>query len=75
MCENHDRLSHRSAGEQRRVHSPSVGEQETELEPSMEQDDKNRERAEETGREHDGDVTPSRKKEIMVVKMSRQTGT
>uniref|UniRef100_A0A8C3AJG2 Erythrocyte membrane protein band 4.1 like 1 n=1 Tax=Cyclopterus lumpus TaxID=8103 RepID=A0A8C3AJG2_CYCLU len=39
MCENHDGLSHRSVGEQRRVHSPSVDEQETELEPSLEQDE------------------------------------
>ncbi|XP_031709588.1 protein 4.1-like isoform X8 [Anarrhichthys ocellatus] len=68
MCENHDRLSHRSLGEQRRLHSPSVDEQETELEPSMEQDeeDSRQERGEETGHDdEDGDVTPSRKKEIM----------
>uniref|UniRef100_A0A7N8YIX3 Band 4.1-like protein 1 n=1 Tax=Mastacembelus armatus TaxID=205130 RepID=A0A7N8YIX3_9TELE len=33
MCENHDGLSHRSSSEQRQLHSPSVDEQETELEP------------------------------------------
>ncbi|XP_034389263.1 band 4.1-like protein 1 isoform X2 [Cyclopterus lumpus] len=73
MCENHDGLSHRSVGEQRRVHSPSVDEQETELEPSLEQDeeDEDQERAEETGQEDDGDVTPSRKKEIMFLDKSK----
>ncbi|XP_068578077.1 band 4.1-like protein 3 [Cebidichthys violaceus] len=68
MCENHDGMSHRSLGEQRRLHSPSVDEQETELEPSLEQDeeDSHQERGDETGRDEDGgDVTPSRKKEIM----------
>nr|XP_046240772.1 band 4.1-like protein 1 isoform X14 [Scatophagus argus] len=69
MCENHDGLSHRSISEQRRLHSPSVDEQETELEPSLEQDEEDKEQ--EQGREteqdgdHDGNVTPSRKKEIM----------
>uniref|UniRef100_G3PD36 FERM domain-containing protein n=1 Tax=Gasterosteus aculeatus aculeatus TaxID=481459 RepID=G3PD36_GASAC len=66
-CENHDGLSHRSAGEQRRLHSFSVDEQETELEPSLELDeeDRDQERGEDTGQDYDGDVTPSRKKEIM----------
>ncbi|XP_032370166.1 protein 4.1 isoform X10 [Etheostoma spectabile] len=66
-CENHDGLTHRSVSEQRHLHSPSVYEQETELEPSLEQDeeDKDQERSEETEQEYDGDVTPSRKKEIM----------
>ncbi|XP_037831436.1 band 4.1-like protein 1 isoform X11 [Kryptolebias marmoratus] len=69
MCENHDILSHRSVSEQRRLRSPSVDEQETELEPSLEQDeeDKDQEQSQETDLElnHDGNVTPSRKKEIM----------
>ncbi|XP_035857622.1 band 4.1-like protein 1 isoform X3 [Sander lucioperca] len=66
-CENHDGLTHRSVSEQRRLHSPSVDEQETELEPSLEQDEevKDQERSEDTEQEYDGDVTPSRKKEIM----------
>ncbi|XP_071349311.1 band 4.1-like protein 1 isoform X7 [Trachinotus anak] len=69
MCENHDGLSHRSISEQRRLHSPSVDEQETELEPSLEQDeeDKDQERGQESeqDKDDDGNVTPSRKKEIM----------
>ncbi|XP_035008235.1 protein 4.1 isoform X5 [Hippoglossus stenolepis] len=69
MCENHDGLSHRSAGEQRRLHSPSMDEQETELEPSMEQDedDKDPDQGTESEQEKDfdGNVSPSRKKEIM----------
>lgn len=71
MCENHDGLSHRSSSERRRLHSPSVDEQETELEPSMEQDeeDKDHEQGEEMEQHYDGNVTPSRKKEIMVVKI------
>ncbi|XP_039652857.1 protein 4.1-like isoform X8 [Perca fluviatilis] len=66
-CENHDGLTHRSVSEQRRLRSPSVDEQETELEASLEQDEeaKDQERSEETETEYDGDVTPSRKKEIM----------
>ncbi len=72
MCENHDGLSHRSISEQRRLHSPSVDEQETELEPSLEQDeeDKDQEQDRETEQDHEGNITPSRKKEIMVVKIS-----
>lgn len=74
MCENHDGLSHRSIGEQRRLHSPSGDEQETELEPSLEQDEEEKEhehgRDVEQDKDHDGNVTPSRKKEIMVVKAS-----
>lgn len=68
MCENHDGLSHHSIGVQRRLRSPSVDEQETELEPSLEQDeeDMDQEQDQETEEEHDGDVTPSKKKEIMV---------
>ncbi|XP_032370163.1 band 4.1-like protein 1 isoform X7 [Etheostoma spectabile] len=72
-CENHDGLTHRSVSEQRHLHSPSVYEQETELEPSLEQDeeDKDQERSEETEQEYDGDVTPSRKKEIMFLDKSK----
>ncbi len=74
MCENHDGYSHRSISEQRRLHSPSVDEQETELEPSLEQDEeeKDQEQGQKTEQDadYDGDVTPSRKKEIMVVKIS-----
>lgn len=73
MCENHDGMSHRSVIEQRRLHSPSMDEQETELEPSMEQDEEEKDREEdqsEQDKDYDGNVTPSRKKEIMVVKIS-----
>ncbi|XP_028431259.1 band 4.1-like protein 1 isoform X5 [Perca flavescens] len=72
-CENHDGLTHRSVSEQRRLHSPSVDEQETELEPSLEQDEeaKDQERSEETETEYEGDVTPSRKKEIMFLDKSK----
>lgn len=68
MCENHDGLSRRSASEHRRLHSPSVEEQETELEPSLEQDeeDKYQDLSHEEHKDHDGNVTPSRKKEIKV---------
>lgn len=62
MCENHDGLSHRSVSEQRRLHSPSVDEQETELEPSLEQDEDDKDQEQ----DDDGNVTPSKKKEIMV---------
>ncbi|XP_030276833.1 protein 4.1-like isoform X9 [Sparus aurata] len=68
MCENHDGMSHRSVSEQRRLHSPSMDEQETELEPSMEQDEEEKDREEdqsEQDKDYDGNVTPSRKKEIM----------
>ncbi|XP_051804538.1 band 4.1-like protein 1 isoform X9 [Acanthochromis polyacanthus] len=67
MCENHDGLSHRSISEHRRLHSPSVDEQETELEPSLEQDeeDKDQEQSQDMEQDHDGNVTPSKKKEIM----------
>lgn len=73
MCENHDGLSHRSISEQRRLHSPSVDEQETELEPSLEQDeeDKDQERGQEQDKDHDGNVTPSKKKEIMFLDKSQ----
>lgn len=74
MCENHDGLSHRSISEQRHLHSPPVDEQDTELEPSLEQDedDKDQEQGQrmEHDKDHDGNVTPSKKKEIMVVKNS-----
>ncbi|XP_028261687.1 band 4.1-like protein 1 isoform X2 [Parambassis ranga] len=63
MCENHDSLSHRSISEQRRLRNPSVDEQETELEPSLEQDEEEKEQDQET--DQDGNVTPSRKKEIV----------
>ncbi|XP_062250932.1 protein 4.1-like isoform X4 [Platichthys flesus] len=66
MCENHDGLSHRSAGEQRRLRSPSMDEQETELEPSLEQDeDPDQGTESEQEKDYDGNVSPSRKKEIM----------
>ncbi|XP_020488356.1 band 4.1-like protein 1 isoform X10 [Labrus bergylta] len=65
MCENHDDLSHRSISRQRLLHSPSVDEQETELEPSLEQDEEDKDQDEEMDEDYDGDVTPSRKKEIM----------
>ncbi|XP_044205189.1 protein 4.1-like isoform X8 [Thunnus albacares] len=61
MCENHDGLSHRSISEQHRLHSPSVDEQETELEPSLEQDEEDKDQEQ----DYDGNVTPSKKKEIM----------
>lgn len=70
MCENHDGLSHRSASEQRRLRSPSVDEQETELEQSLEQDE---EENEDQGLKMENDslnndsLSPTRKKEIMVV--------
>uniref|UniRef100_A0A3B3B3X3 Erythrocyte membrane protein band 4.1 like 1 n=1 Tax=Oryzias melastigma TaxID=30732 RepID=A0A3B3B3X3_ORYME len=67
MCENHDSLSHRSISDQRRLHSPSGDEQETELEPSLEQDedDKDQDQSqEELEKDFDGNVSPSRKKEI-----------
>lgn len=72
MCENHDGMSHRSVSEHRRLHSASVDEQDTELEPSLEQDeeDKAQEQDQDTeqDKDYEGNVTPSRKKEIMVVK-------
>ncbi|KAM4613477.1 band 4.1-like protein 1 isoform 2-T2 [Polymixia lowei] len=70
MCENHDGLSHRSVSEQPRLRSHSVDEQETELEPSLDQDqddeDQDHELAQETEYDNDqeGDITPSKKKEI-----------
>ncbi|KAM7402584.1 hypothetical protein PAMP_017808 [Pampus punctatissimus] len=69
MCENHDGLSHRSISEQRRLHSPSVDEQETELEPSLEQDeeDKNQEQ------DYDGNISPSKKKEVMLSQLDQET--
>lgn len=75
MCENHDGLSHRSIGEQRHLYSPSMDEQETELEPSLEQDEEDKDQENhgqkmEDNRDDDGNITPSRKKEIMVVKIS-----
>ncbi|KAM9800816.1 band 4.1-like protein 1 isoform 7-T7 [Syngnathus typhle] len=69
MCENHDGLLHHSVSEQRHLRSPSVDEQETELEPSWEQDedDLEQEEGQETERDddQDGNVSPSKKKEIM----------
>ncbi|CAJ1051814.1 band 4.1-like protein 1 isoform X5 [Xyrichtys novacula] len=67
MCENHDDLSHRGISAQRRLNSPSVDEQETELEPSLEQDeeDKDQEQGQEVDEDHDGNISPSKKKEIM----------
>lgn len=72
MCENHDGLSHRSISEQRRLRSPSVDEQETELEPSLEQDEEENEDhgpKMENDSCNEGSISPSRKKEIMVVKI------
>lgn len=76
MCENHDSLSHRSMGEQRRLHSPSGDEQETELERSMEQEeDDDLDPETEHGLERDsgdeGNVSPSRKKEIRFLDKSQ----
>ncbi|KAF3689442.1 Band 4.1-like protein 1 Neuronal protein 4.1 [Channa argus] len=73
MCENHDGLSHRSISEHRRLHSPSVDEQDTELEPSLEQDedDKPQEQGQETEQDYEGNVSPSRKKEIMFLDKSQ----
>ncbi|KAM9860323.1 band 4.1-like protein 1 [Aulostomus maculatus] len=74
LCENHDGLSHHSISEQRHLHSLSVDEQETELEPSLEQDEdeKEQEQGQETETDNnDGDVTPSRKKEIMFLDKSQ----
>ncbi|XP_062300069.1 band 4.1-like protein 1 isoform X1 [Scomber scombrus] len=67
MCENHDGLSHRSVSEQRRLHSPSVDEQETELEPSLELDEEDKDQEQ----DDDGNVTPSKKKEIMFLDKSQ----
>nr|XP_019942420.1 PREDICTED: band 4.1-like protein 1 isoform X3 [Paralichthys olivaceus] len=75
MCENHDGLSHRSASEQRRLHSPSMDEQETELEPSLEQDEDDKDLDQGTESEQDkdvdGNISPSRKKEIMFLDKSQ----
>lgn len=83
MCENHDGLTRRSVSEQRRLHSPSVEEQqEVELEPSTEQDededkdkdedkDQDQDHSEMTEEYYDGEVTPSRKKEIMFLDKSK----
>ncbi|XP_027880174.1 band 4.1-like protein 1 isoform X2 [Xiphophorus couchianus] len=72
MCKNHDGLSRRSAGEQRRLRSPSVDEQEQEaeleLEPSLEQDEDDRDPDQsqdmEQDKDQDSNTTPSRKREI-----------
>ncbi|KAM4741342.1 band 4.1-like protein 1 isoform 2-T2 [Anableps anableps] len=75
MCENHDGLSRRSASEQRRLRSPSVDEQETELEPSLEQDedDKDQDPSQdaEQDKDHDGNTTPSRKRDIRFLDKSQ----
>ncbi|XP_020791490.2 LOW QUALITY PROTEIN: band 4.1-like protein 1 [Boleophthalmus pectinirostris] len=76
MCENHDSLSHRSISEQRRPHSPSGDEQETELEHSLEQEEEDREHGpdHELGRDSgddNGNVTPSRKKDIRFLDKSQ----
>ncbi|XP_061901627.1 protein 4.1-like isoform X6 [Entelurus aequoreus] len=69
MCGNHDGVFHHSMSEQPHLRSPSVDEQETELEPSLEQDeeDLDQELSQDTERDEnqDGNVTPSKKKEIM----------
>uniref|UniRef100_A0A8C6UAM2 FERM domain-containing protein n=1 Tax=Neogobius melanostomus TaxID=47308 RepID=A0A8C6UAM2_9GOBI len=71
---NHDSLSRHSIGERRRLHSPSGDEQETELEHSLEQDeddDREQESAHELEQDSgdDGNVSPSRKKEIRVMRI------
>ena len=70
MCENHEGLSHRSVSEHRHLRSPSMEEQETEMEPSLDQDP-DEEDQEPASMEHDrimdGETTPSKKKEIKVV--------
>ncbi|XP_072238974.1 band 4.1-like protein 1 isoform X4 [Leuresthes tenuis] len=71
MCENHDGMSHRSISEQRRLRSPSVDEQETELEPSLEQDEEDKDQEMEEEKDNDGNVTPTRKKEIMFLDKSQ----
>ncbi|CAL8337060.1 unnamed protein product [Merluccius merluccius] len=67
MCENHEGLSHRSVSEHRHLRSPSMEEQETEMEPSLDQDP-DEEDQEPASMEHDrimdGETTPSKKKEI-----------
>ncbi|XP_061544994.1 band 4.1-like protein 1 isoform X6 [Phycodurus eques] len=69
MCENHDGLFDNSISGRRRLQSPSVDEQETELEPSLEQDEEDLDQDEgkemERDNGQDGNVTPSKKKEIM----------
>ncbi|KAK7916145.1 hypothetical protein WMY93_011906 [Mugilogobius chulae] len=75
MCENHDSLSHHSLSEQRRLHSPSGDEQETELEPSLDQDEEDKEHTNEHELERDsgddGNVTPSKKKDIRFLDKSQ----
>ncbi|KAM9813799.1 band 4.1-like protein 1 [Neosynchiropus ocellatus] len=71
MCENHDGLSHHSIGGQRRLRSPSMDEQDTELEPSMEQDEEDKEQETENEGENDGNISPSKKKEIMFLDKSQ----
>ncbi|XP_061641961.1 band 4.1-like protein 1 isoform X9 [Phyllopteryx taeniolatus] len=69
MCENHDGLFDNSISGRCRLQSPSVDEQETELEPSLEQDEEDLDqddgREMERDNDQDGNVTPSKKKEIM----------
>ncbi|XP_061583935.1 band 4.1-like protein 1 isoform X2 [Cololabis saira] len=65
MCENHDGLTHRSMSEQRHLHSPSLDEQETEMEASLEQDEDDKDQEMLQEKEPAGNVTPSRNKEIM----------
>lgn len=67
MCENHDGLSHRSVSEQPRLHSPSGDE--TELEPSLDQEEQDQEQGEEMedDKVDDGVITPSKKKEFKVI--------
>uniref|UniRef100_A0A8C5H8A5 Band 4.1-like protein 1 n=1 Tax=Gouania willdenowi TaxID=441366 RepID=A0A8C5H8A5_GOUWI len=75
MCENHDSLARRSVSEQQRLHNPSVDEQEAELEPSLEQDEdeEDQEHADEMehNRDQDGNVSSSKKKEIMFLNKSQ----
>ncbi|XP_028301599.1 band 4.1-like protein 1 isoform X2 [Gouania willdenowi] len=76
MCENHDSLARRSVSEQQRLHNPSVDEQEAELEPSLEQDEdeEDQEHADEMehNRDQDGNVSSSKKKEIMLSQLDQE---
>ncbi|XP_061689049.1 band 4.1-like protein 1 [Syngnathoides biaculeatus] len=69
ICENHDGLFDHSISGRRRLQSPSADEQETELEPSLEQDEDDMDQDERQEMERDsgqdGNVTPSKKTEIM----------
>ncbi|XP_029005581.1 band 4.1-like protein 1 isoform X4 [Betta splendens] len=67
MCENHDGMFQHGINEQHRLHSLFVDEQDTELEPSLEQDEEETTQGggQEMEQDNKGNVTPSKKKEIM----------